>query len=313
MKNNILKSLSFLLCFLIIITTITVIAAPSNGLTLNIEFSQEKYIVGETATATIYLTGAKDEIESALTLGGIGTNLCFSDNLTFVPDGTVYNYAITNNKIDGDEVFVVHNEYYGKNIINVMITLKNGLLLSDLGVESELTDETKIYIASIEFTVGGSAGERIELKFEDDSLNDNSLPYETEIFDKDLNKYEYTIQNTPAAKDVVSGKAIVRDGEIYYSGDEFIAMPRVFVSKAEGAVLLAKLSYADGMPVAPIAIRNLSAGSNTFGGALSQEEISFNYTGSKENLKITYYIWDSLTGIRCISDSAEFPAVEYNF
>lgn len=328
MRNKVLKLLSVMLVFVIFSTFLTVgVGAASAGeLELNVKFYNEEYIPGEKVTAYIYLTGAADE--AALDaegnyigtyIGGLSTQISFDSSLEFVSGEFNSDFAIN----DTDKVVFSNTTYGNKNIVNILLNKDTPVTVRELYTTSkarQITDNTKIELAELTFSVPELNEGSVGLKFEEVSLNDGSLPYKTDIIDEETEPYTLDIQTERAETTIKNRKAVIRQEEPYYENDAIYSEPIVVVTNDNGGVLLAKLYNKNtGMQVAPVIIKQLKKGMNCFlyeyddvKGTFGENSIVFEYDGANSigDLEVQYYIWDSMLTMRSLTESVT-ANVEY--
>lgn len=269
------KILSVWITICLLVFLVMPVSAQRDSVSFGIRFDKLNYGVGETVFATVYIEGLAD----GTVLGGLGTNLSFSlEDMTYV-SGTLSS-AITSAAMG--EVGVGCVTQSGKEIIYII-----ALAEDDLDVSSFYNAETRTYdIATFTFTVNNPADGNISLTYEEQSIP-GSLPYKTDILDSDLNSLDYTFCSPIVAlvEDIMfdAGTAVQDEGVITASPVVYVAAPVTVVGKlhtADSGELIA----------APVFKTVDRVGKNEL-------EFSFNYTGSTENVRVTYYFWGISSGL----------------
>lgn len=319
MKNKVLKLLSVMLVFVIFTGMLTVgtFATSAGEFELKVRFSHDEYIPGETVTARIYLTGAADEAEKYI--AGFSTQISFDSSLEFVK-GEFSNYFTLGNN---DKAYIDKTTYNGKNIVNILLVTETPVTVDTLREGSaDVDDDDEIMLAKLTFSVPDPKEGTVGLKFEEVSLDDGSLPYMTDIYNEETDEYTLTIQSAKAETSIINRKAIIRYEEAYYDSDSnpdvVFAEPDVYVSDTNGGVLLAKLYDKNtGITVAPIVVKQLTSGINSFvydDGDTDEEYDSIKFEVNSDvnykDLAVQYYIWDSMLTMKCLTETVTFEDIE---
>ena len=319
MKNKVLKLLSVMLVFVIFTGMLTVgtFATSAGEFELKVRFSHDEYIPGETVTARIYLTGAADEAEKYI--AGFSTQISFDSSLEFVK-GEFSNYFTLGNN---DKAYIDKTTYNDKNIVNILLVTETPVTVDTLREGSaDVDDDDEIMLAKLTFSVPDPKEGTVGLKFEEVSLDDGSLPYMTDIYNEETDEYTLTIQSAKAETSIINRKAIIRYEEAYYDSDSnpdvVFSEPDVYVSDTNGGVLLAKLYDKNtGITVAPIVVKQLTSGINSFvydDGDTDEEYDSIKFEVNSDvnykDLAVQYYIWDSMLTMKCLTETVTFEDIE---
>ena len=263
------KVLSVCVTIFLLAILVMPVSAQTNPVSFGIRFDKQSYGVNDTLVATVYVEGLAD----VTLLGGLGTNLSFSaDDMTYV-SGVLAPAIAAEANLESGVGYVTQS---GKEIIYILVLAEDGINISSL-----YNEDTRTYdIATFTFTVNNPADGNVSLAYEEQSIP-GALPYKTDILDADKVCLAYTLCSpvTAPVEDVLldAGTAVQGEGVITSAPVIYAAAP---------VTVIGKLHNADSgeLITAPV-FKTV----NTVG--RSELAFSFNYTGSTENVRVTYYFW----------------------
>lgn len=248
---------------------------------IKVEFDKAAYVTGETATATLTLTG----MDSGKTLRAFQTYLVFDDKI------------IKFKSAGFDEIFK-DEEKNAINYIN-LVENSNNTIVAYLDYPRGIikSDGTELELGKIEFIVIGDANSNIELNFVGEN-HKHIVARPIKAEDETAMDSHYNITDktkaTATVKSVVAGNtsAKLEDGTIKASID--IALPQ-----KQAAVLIAQLydtqtKLTKGTVVEPIEKSEISAVSKKF-------NMEFNGISVKDNLVVRYYLWESFANMKALT------------
>ena len=255
---------------------------PDNKVGLEITFDHNEYVKGETATATIKLTGLTDEKAAGAFLGAFETHIKFDDeNLQVENNGCSFDTKLNigSNDVQG---FQVTDNY--KNIIVAYFEKKVSL--------ESVTDDGKLTIGTIRFTVlNGGEGNKLELNFEEDGYKTVVTKSFININKKAVEEYNYS--GFKGATASVVG-AVLEPGTANREGNKVTINGLRAAASDNKGVLIAQLYDEDtGLTKATQVVPDLS-----------KTTVSFDVSKTdKANLKVRYYLWDSLSNMEALTGS----------
>jgi len=198
------KIVSLFTVVLMLTLCVLPVSVQADSVSFGIRFDKQTYGLGDTAVATVYVTGLTSSVE----LGGLGTNLSFSADKMEYESGT-FAAGITAETTEAELGCVTQN---GKEIIYLFFVDADGVSAGSI-----YNSQTETYdVATITFTVKTPSDRSVSLAFEEVSIVD-SLPYKTDIFDTSFNKFNYTFSNPAVAQIedfVFSGGSAVQIGNV---------------------------------------------------------------------------------------------------
>ncbi|MEE1049207.1 MAG: hypothetical protein U0M60_17525 [Clostridia bacterium] len=302
MKKVVLKLLSFSLVSIILVVILSsgvyaaemILSAGGGGggggsatlddkASIYVEFDRDEYIAGDTAYAYVYFLGLGPESNAGDILQAYQSYISYDDTKLEFAEGK---FLLSS---DESGITKTENPVNGNSVIATYLYSQNGIALDDIAYGAE--------ILKLTFNVKASVGETLEIDFDD--------TYEIEIITKDVEKV-YEISGAYGDEvNVIPGEASIVSNLTEYDGDTntVSSILDVNVTRANGAVLIAKLyNNETGQLVAPVQTKILVKGLNRFGGK-SGNELKFNVSDdiSKRELEVQYFVWDSITGMKCIS------------
>ena len=167
---------------LIMIMTVTMMfssfayAEADNKVGIKIEFDKKAYVKGETAAATLTLTGLSDENEAGLKLGAFETHLKFDTNqLSYLSENSGFDDRLfkTASSQDLTKEFQVTTDY--NDIIVIAFAYKPGLSLDGVDTNGNLK------IGTVKFTINDNVSDKIEIGFDE-----SEKTYVTELVNSPL-------------------------------------------------------------------------------------------------------------------------------
>lgn len=247
---------------------------------IKVEFDKAAYVTGETATATLTLTG----MDSGKTLRAFQTYLVFDDKI------------IEFESAEFDEKF--KDEENAINYINLVEDSTN-TIVAYLDYPSGIIQSvgTEMELGKINFTVIGDAGSEIKLDFVGEAYKHIvARPIMTEDETAMDSHYKITDKTkaTATVKSVVAGNTSAK-----LEGNKVKASIDIALPKSQSAVLIAQLydtqtKLTKGTVVEPIEKNEISAVSKKF-------NMEFNGISAKDNLVVRYYLWESFANMKALT------------
>ena len=277
---------------LIMIMTATILfssfayAEADNKVGIKIEFDKKAYVKGETAAATLTLTGLSDEKEAGLKIGAFETHLKFDTNqLSYLSENSGFADGLfkTASSQDLTKEFQVTTDY--KDIIVIAFAYKPGLSLEGVDANGEL----KIGTAS--FAIKDSVGFNSQIQIGFDESNDT---YVTEIVQPDLSKkFLCEVPEEPSKADIKN--VVAENQSAKFETNKIIGSIDVGLSTGQKAVLIAQLyDTSSGLTKGTVVKPNLS-------GVNSINDITFGGVTDKTNLVVKYYLWESFANMKALT------------
>ena len=221
---------------LIMIMTATIMfssfayAEADNKVGIKIEFDKKAYVKGETAAATLTLTGLSDEKEAGLKLGAFETHLKFDTNqLSYLSENSGFADGLfkTASSQDLTKEFQVTTDY--NDIIVIAFAYKPGLSLDGVDTNGNLK------IGTVKFTINDNVSDKIEIEFDESEKS-----YVTELVQPDLSsKFDITVPQEDSTADIKN--VIAENASAKFETDEVTASINIRLSKGQGAILIAQL------------------------------------------------------------------------
>lgn len=258
---------------------------PDNKVGLEIKFDYDKYVVGETAEATIKLTGLTDEKAANYSLSAFQTQLEFNtDELEVTSMG--FDKDLSDAIKESEKDFTVTSKR--NNIITVFFAVDKGIKLSDIAPNGEIT------IGKIKFKIKKTNG-GVSVKFE-------TANYKTEIirpFEDSPKGYLLECNSyTGASANIVKYGAIISQGA-RISENKITDSVKVSVEEQyKKPMLIARLYDNSGLT------KNTKVFTlDNIGGKVSfTENIEFSVSGLASP-KIEYFLWEGFSSMKPICDS----------
>ena len=258
---------------------------PDNKVGLKIKFDYDKYVVGETAAATIKLTGLKDEKAANYSLSAFQTQLEFNTDELEVTSMDFDDGLLKAIK-ESEKDFTVTSKR--NNIITVFFAVDKGIKLSDIAPNGEIT------IGKINFKIKKTSG-NISVGFE-------TANYKTEIirpFEDSPKGYLLECNShTGASANIVKYGAIISQGA-RISENKITDSVKVSVEEQyKKPMLIARLYDNSGLT------KNTKVFTlDNIGGKVSfTENIEFSVSGLA-NPEIEYFLWEGFSSMKPICDS----------
>ena len=277
---------------LIMIMTATIMfssfayAEADNNVGIKIEFDKTAYVKGETATATLTLTGLSGAKQEGLKIGAFETHLKFNPNkLTYESNKSNYDEKLFKNVNSGnnlEKIFQVTNDH--NNIIVIAFEeQKNGISLEGVDTNGNLK------IGTVTFTINDKVSDKIEIGFEE-----SADTYVTELVQPDLSsRFDITVPQEDSTADIKN--VIAENASATFANNTVTGSINIRLSKGQGAVLIAQLyDTSSGLTKGTVVKPNLS-------GVNSINDITFGGVADKTNLTVKYYLWESFANMKALT------------
>ena len=275
---------------LIMIMTVTMIfssfayAEADNKVGIKIEFDKKAYVKGETAAATLTLTGLSDEKDAGLKLGAFETHLKFYTNqLSYLSENSGFADGLfkTTSSQDLTKEFQVTTDY--NDIIVIAFAYKPGLSLDGVDTNGNLK------IGTVKFTINDNVSNKIEIGFDE-----SEKTYVTELVQPDLSsKFDITVPQEDSTADIKN--VIAENASAKFETDKVTASINIRLSKGQGAILIAQLyDTSTGLTKGTVVKPNLTDSANI-------NDITFNNISDKTNLTVKYYLWESFANMKALT------------
>lgn len=274
---------------LIMIMTATIMfssfayAEADNKVGIKIEFDKKAYVKGETAAATLTLTGLSDEKEAGLKLGAFETHLKFYTNqLSYLSENSGFADGLfkTASSQDLTKEFQVTTDY--NDIIVIAFAYKPGLSLDGVDTNGNLK------IGTVKFTINDNVS-KIEIGFDE-----SEKTYVTELVQPDLSsKFDITVPQEDSTADIKN--VIAENATATFANNTVTGSINIRLSKGQGAILIAQLyDTSTGLTKGTVVNPNLTASANI-------NDITFNNISGKTNLTVKYYLWESFANMKALT------------
>ena len=250
---------------------------------IKIEFDKKAYVKGETAAATLTLTGLSDEKEAGLKLGAFETHLKFDTNqLSYLSENSGFADGLfkTASSQDLTKEFQVTTDY--NDIIVIAFADKPGLSLDGVDTNGNLK------IGTVKFTINDKVSDKIEIGFEE-----SEKTYVTELVQPDLSsKFDITVPQEDSTADIKN--VIAENASATFANNTVTGSINIRLSKGQGAILIAQLyDTSTGLTKGTVVKPNLTASANI-------NDITFNNI-SETNLTVKYYLWESFANMKALT------------
>lgn len=251
---------------------------------IKIEFDKKAYVKGETAAATLTLTGLSDEKEAGLKLGAFETHLKFYTNqLSYLSENSGFADGLfkTASSQDLTKEFQVTTDY--NDIIVIAFAYKPGLSLDGVDTNGNLK------IGTVKFTINDKVSDKIEIGFEE-----SEKTYVTELVQPDLSsKFDITVPQEDSTADIKN--VIAENASATFANNTVTGSINIRLSKGQGAILIAQLyDTSTGLTKGTVVKPNLTASANI-------NDITFNNISDKTNLTVKYYLWESFANMKALT------------
>ena len=275
---------------LIMIMTVTIMfssfayAEADKKVGIKIEFDKKAYVKGETAAATLTLTGLSDEKEAGLKLGAFETHLKFDTNqLSYLSENSGFADGLfkTASSQDLTKEFQVTTDY--NDIIVIAFAYKPGLSLDGVDTNGNLK------IGTVKFTINDKVSDKIEIGFEE-----SEATYVTELVQPNLSsRFNITVPKEDSTADIKN--VIAENASATFANNTVTGSINIRLSKGQGAILIAQLyDKATGLTKGTVVKPNLTGSANING-------ITFNNISDKTNLMVKYYLWESFANMKALT------------
>ena len=277
---------------LIMIMTATIMfssfayAEADNKVGIKIEFDKKAYVKGETAAATLTLTGLSDEKDAGLKLGAFETHLKFYTNqLSYLSENSGFADGLFKTASSQDQdltkEFQVTTDY--NDIIVIAFAYKPGLSLDGVDTNGNLK------IGTITFTINDDVSDKIEIGFDE-----SADTYVTELVQPDLSsKFDITVPQEDSTADIKN--VIAENASATFANNTVTGSINIRLSKGQGAILIAQLyDTSTGLTKGTVVKPNLTASANI-------NDITFNNISDKTNLTVKYYLWESFANMKALT------------
>lgn len=275
---------------LIMIMTATIMfssfayAEADNKVGIKIEFDKKAYVKGETAAATLTLTGLSDEKDAGLKLGAFETHLKFDTNqLSYLSENSGFDDGLFKTAASQDltKEFQVTTDY--NDIIVIVFAYKPGLSLDGVDTNGNLK------IGTVKFTINDNVSDKIKIGFDE-----SEKTYVTELVQPDISsKFDITVPQEDSTADIKN--VIAENASATFANNTVTGSINIRLSKGQGAILIAQLyDNATGLTKGTVVIPNLTASANI-------NDITFNNISDKTNLTVKYYLWESFANMKALT------------
>lgn len=259
-------------------------AEADNKVGIKIEFDKKSYVKGETAVATLALTGLSDEKDAGLKLGAFETHLKFDTNqLSYLSENSGFDDGLFKTAASQDltKEFQVTTDY--NDIIVIVFAYKPGLSLDGVDTNGNLK------IGTVKFTINDKVSDKIEIGFDE-----SADTYVTELVQPDLsNRFDITVPQEDSTADIKN--VIAENASATFADNTVTGSINIRLSKGQGAILLAQLyDNATGLTKGTVVMPNLTASANI-------NDITFNNISDKTNLTVKYYLWESFANMKALT------------
>lgn len=273
---------------LIMIMTATIMfssfayAEADNKVGIKIEFDKKAYVKGETAAATLTLTGLSDEKEAGRKLGAFETHLKF-DKTKLTYKASVFETDL----FSGTESDKLTKEFQPTkdyaNVILVAFAYESGISLNSVDTNGNLK------IGTVKFTINDKVSDKIEIGFDE-----SEKTYVTELVQPDLSsKFDITVPQEDSTADIKN--VIAENASATFANNTVKGSINIRLSKGQGAILIAQLyDTSTGLTKGTVVNPNLTASAYI-------NDITFNNISDKTNLTVKYYLWESFANMKALT------------
>lgn len=272
---------------LIMIMTVTMIFssfvyAADDSVGIKVEFDKTAYVKGETATATLTLTGLSDEKEAGLKLGAFETHLKF-DTTKLTYKASVFETDL----FSGTESDKLTKEFQPTedyaNVILAAFAYDSGISLGGVDTNGNLK------IGTVTFTINDNVSDKIEIGFQE-----SADTYVTELVQPNLSsRFNITVPKEDSTADIKN--VIAENASATFANNTVTGSINIRLSKGQGAILIAQLfDTSTGLTKGTVVKPNLTASENI-------NDITFNNISDKTNLTVKYYLWESFANMKALT------------
>lgn len=278
--------------------------AADNNVGIKVEFDKDKYVTGETATATLTLTGLQDEKDANLSLGAFETHLKFNElptekNLEYVSDGSGFSSSLkTKLELESTAtsgiIFGVAEADKNKNIFVISFDSQKGITLKDT-----VDTSGNLVIGTMKFKVNAEKGSMISVSIEsDDNIESNNYtnvvtkPFGTE--DKGEEYKCNVVEGGETSAQIVG--AVMENPTATFSGNTVNGSVDVRLPQSDSGVLFAVLRDTSTGLIKQSKIEENVVASKT------GYDVTFKGITNNSNLKIDYYLWKSFLNMQAMAE-----------
>ena len=281
---------------LIMIMTVTMIFssfayAADDSVGIKVEFDKTAYVKGETATATLTLTGLSDEKDAGLKLGAFETHLKF-DTTKLTYESGEFDASLFGGIADAELTKVFQMTTDHNNIIVIAFEeQKNGISLDGVDTNGNLKIGT-VTFTIIKDTVSDKI-DKIEIGFQE-----SADTYVTELVQPDLSsRFDITVPQEDSTADIKN--VIAENASATFANNTVTGSINIRLSKGQGAIFIAQLyDKATGLTKGTVVKPNLTASANIND---ITNDITFNNISDKANLTVKYYLWESFANMKALT------------
>lgn len=280
MKQKIAVMLIMIMTATILFSSFAYAADDSVG--IKVEFDKKAYVKGETAAATLTLTGLSGAKHERLKIGAFETHLKF-DKTKLTYKASVFETDL----FSGTESDKLTKEFQPTkdyaNVILVAFAYESGISLNSVDTNGNLK------IGTVKFTINDNVSDKIEIGFDE-----SEKTYVTELVQPDLSsKFDITVPQEDSTADIKN--VIAENASAKFETDKVTASINIRLSKGQGAILIAQLyDNATGLTKGTVVMPNLTASANI-------NDITFNNILDKTNLTVKYYLWESFANMKALT------------
>lgn len=257
-------------------------AEADNKVGIKIEFDKKAYVKGETAVATLALTGLSDEKDAGRQLGAFETHLKFDKTKLTYKASVFETDLFSGTKSDKlTKEFQPTKDY--ANVILVAFAYESGISLNSVDTNGNLK------IGTVKFTINDNVSDKIEIGFDE-----SEKTYVTELVQPDISsKFDITVPQEDSTADIKN--VIAENASATFANNTVTGSINIRLSKGQGAILLAQLyDNATGLTKGTVVMPNLTASANI-------NDITFNNISDKTNLTVKYYLWESFANMKALT------------
>lgn len=262
-------------------------AEADNKVGIKIEFDKKSYVKGETAVATLTLTGLSDEKDAGLKLGAFETHLKF-DTTKLTYESGEFDASLFGGIADAELTKVFQMTTDHNNIIVIAFEeQKNGISLDGVDTNGNLKIGT-VTFTIIKDTVSDKI-DKIEIGFQE-----SADTYVTELVQPDLSsRFDITVPQEDSTADIKN--VIAENASATFANNTVKGSINIRLSNGQGAILIAQLyDKATGLTKGTVVNPNLTASTTI-------NEITFNNISDKTNLTVKYYLWESFANMKALT------------
>ena len=277
---------------LIMIMTVTMMfssfayAEADNKVGIKIEFDKKAYVKGETAAATLTLTGLSGAKHERLKIGAFETHLKF-DTTKLTYKASVFETDL----FSGTESDKLTKEFQPTkdyaNVILVAFAYESGISLNSVDTNGNLK------IGTVKFTINDNASDKVSDKIEI-GFQESADTYVTELVQHDLSsKFDITVPQEDSTADIKN--VIAENASATFANNTVKGSINIRLSKGQDAILIAQLfDTSTGLTKGTVVKPNLMDSANI-------NDITFNNISDKTNLTVKYYLWESFANMKALT------------